>query len=226
MTAGGGGPNKATFNQELFQRLRQLRNAVAHGVERPDGEALAQQLQVLGISVPPEDLQWFVADLLRGLSAGGEYFVPPTVLNVVRDLLEGTSATLAVDPWAGVGVLAAVVQEATRATHTIAHGTSPGTLALAKALTPQLDWRLARITDPLAFLSDLPSSIDIAASIPPMGMKAPSPIEIESPSGPSVKTRDVGQALLAACGLKLSLGGRAMFVLPAGVFLSTELAPI
>ncbi len=222
MNAGGAGQNRASFNQGLFQRLRQLRNAIAHGVEQPDEEALAQQLQGLGIPVPPDDLQWFVADLLRGLSSGGEHFVPPTLLGVVRGLLEGTRAKLAVDPWAGVGVLAAVVQEASQAAHTIAHGTSPGTLALAKALTPQLDWRLARITDPLAFLGDLPGSIDIAACIPPMGMKAPVPIEIASPGGPTVKTRDVGQALLVACGLKLSPDGRAMFVLPAGVFFSTE----
>lgn len=222
MTTGQTGSGKPAFNQELLQRLRHLRNEIAHGVHRADGEAVAQQLRHLGITVPTEDLQWFVSDLLRDMGSGGEHFVPPSLLDVVRGLLEGTKAAIVLDPWAGVGVLAAAVKDASQAVQAIAYGTSPGTLALAKALAPQLEWRLAKITDPLACLKDVPGSIDVAACIPPMGMKAPEAIEVASASGSTVSTRDVGQALLAACGTRLSPGGRALFVLPAGPFFSTE----
>lgn len=108
------------MNQVLLQELRKLRNEIAHGQRHSDAEALGKRLQALGISVPPEDLQWFVADLLRGFSDIGEHFVPPVLLSVIRSLLEGRSADVACDPWAGFGVLAATVQEAVHARKTIA----------------------------------------------------------------------------------------------------------
>lgn len=56
----------------------------------------------MGIAVPAEDLQWFVADLLRGFGEIGEYFVPPVVLDVASALLEGRSANIACDRGQGL----------------------------------------------------------------------------------------------------------------------------
>lgn len=222
MTTGQSDSEKATFNHELLQRLRHLRNEVAHGSQRPDGEEIARRLQALGVTVPPGDLQWVVADLLRGMSDHGEYFVPPVVIDVARALLEGYTATVAFDPWAGVGVLAAAAHEAAHAKRTIACSPSPNTLALARVLAPQLEWQLGKLTEPLACIETLPEGIDVVVCIPPMGMKAPHPIEVCGPSDPVVKSRDVGQALLVACSLKLSAQGRALFVLPGSFFVSTD----
>jgi len=222
MNTKSGPPGPSGFNQELLQRLRFLRNEIAHGIHRPEGEVIAQQLQQLGVSVPTEDMQWFVADLLRGMHWHGEHYVPPVVVDVVRHCLEGSRAKLLLDPWAGVGVLAAAAKDATQAAHCIAYASSPGTLALARALVPQVDWRLTEITDPLACLHEISEPVDIAVCVPPMGMKAQEPIEVGTSNQSANRTRDVGQALLAACALRLAPDGVALFVLPAGSLLSSD----
>jgi hypothetical protein len=88
------------MNATLLQELKNLRNEIAHGRRRADVESLGRRLQELGISVPPGELQWFVADLLRGLGDVGEYFVPPVVLNGIRFLLEDRSTGAATSRFA------------------------------------------------------------------------------------------------------------------------------
>jgi hypothetical protein len=65
------------MNQALVQALREIRKEIAHGQRRFDGEFLGKRLKELQLSVPPADLQWFVAELLRGFGSTGEYSVPP-----------------------------------------------------------------------------------------------------------------------------------------------------
>jgi len=206
------------MNEGLLQSLRELRNEIAHGQERPDVEFLANRLGELEITVPPADLQWFVADLLRSLSGHGENFVPPVLLDVVRILLEGRSANVACDPWAGLGVLAASVHEVTHARTTIACAQFPTSDALARVLTPQLDWRLCRLANPLAFLDALTEPIDVIASVLPFGVRAPETLEICDSSGERVRSRELAPILLAATSMRLSPEGVGLFVVSPRFF--------
>lgn len=204
------------MNQVLLQQLRKLRNEIAHGQRHSDAEALGKRLQALGISVPPEDLQWFVADLLRGFSDIGEHFVPPVLLNVIRSLLEGRSADVACDPWAGFGVLAATVQEAVHARKTIACARNLQSVALARVLAPQLDWYTG---DPVAFLETLTDPLDVIASVLPFGLRASQAVELRGKSGAPVRCMgDLGPILLAAASMRLSPDGVGIFVVPSSFF--------
>src|SRR6266498_5162835 len=110
------------MNQALFQELRTIRAEIARG-RRPadvDADYLANRLQESGISVPPSDLPWVVTFLVQRFRELDEYIVPPFLVDVVHSLLEGRSANLACDPWAGIGVLAAGVHEVVHARKTFA----------------------------------------------------------------------------------------------------------
>lgn len=204
------------MNRALLHKLRTLRNEIAHGQQRPDAESLAKRLQDLEISVPPEDLQWFVADLLRGFSDVGEHFVPPVLLDVVPRLLEGRSANIACDPWAGFGVLAAQVHEAVHARKTIASARNQQSLALARVLAPQLEWRTG---DPLAFLETLSQPLDVIASVLPFGIQTPQAVELRDESGALVRcTGEFGPILLAAASMRLSPDGVGLFVVTPSFF--------
>ncbi len=205
------------MNQALLQELRKLRNEIAHGTRHPDGEYLAKRLQELSISIPPEDLQWFVADLLRGFSNIGEHFVPPVLLiSVIRLLLEGRSATVACDPWAGLGILAATVQEVVDAQKTISCVQNTHSLALGQVIAPQLEWHTG---DPLAFLQTLRDPLDVIASVLPFGMRASQAVELRGKSGEPVRcSGDLGSLLLAAASSLLSPNGIGLFVVTPGFF--------
>lgn len=204
------------MNQGLLQDLRKLRNEIAHGQRHADAESLGKRLRELGISVPAEDLQWFVADLLRGLSSIGEHFVPPVLLSVIRSLLESCSATVALDPWAGIGVLAATVREAVQARTTIACAPNPQSLALGQALAPQLDWHTG---EPLAFLETLTDPLDVIASALPFGLRTSQTVELRGESGEPVRcTGDLGSLLLAAASSRLSPEGLGLFVVTPSFF--------
>lgn len=198
------------MNQALLQTLRALRNEIAHGQRHADAEYLGRRLKELGISVPPEDLQWFMADLLRGFSPIGEHFVPPVVLNVMRALLEGRKAGVACDPWAGFGVLATTIADAVQAKRTIVCTRNQQNAALGRVLAPNLDWHVA---DPLLFLETLTNSLDVAASVPPFGVRDCQPVELPAESGEPVRLAgDLASALVAAASSRLTPEGCGLFV--------------
>jgi hypothetical protein len=204
------------MSNALLDELHRLRNEIAHGQRRPDPDFLAKRLRELGISVPAGDMQWFVASLLRGFGGLGEYFVPPVVLDVVRGLLAGYSANFACDPWAGLGVLAAVVHEATHARETFAFSPSQSEVVLGKTLTPQIDWQVG---DPLALLEGLVEPIDVFASVVPFGMRITRPVDLRTSSGESVRCGgELGPILVAAACLRLSAEGVGIFVVTPSFF--------
>jgi hypothetical protein len=208
------------MTQAPVLELQKLRNEIAHGQRRPDADSLAKRLQELGIAIPVSDMQWFVADLLRGSHALGEYFVPPVLLEVVRCLLEGRSANVACDPWAGFGVLAAGVHEGVHARKTIACERDSNRVALARALAPQLDWRIG---DPLAILETLGDPLDVIACVLPFGVRATQAIELHSASGETVRcTGELGPILLAAASMRLSPEGLGLFVVTPSFFFSQQ----
>jgi len=214
------------MNPNLLQELRKLSNEIAHGQRRSDPDYLANRLQEFGISIPPADLQWFVADLLRSSGGHGENFVPPLLLDVVRCLLDGRSASVACDPWAGLGILAAVIHEVTHARRTIACAQSANSEALSRALTPQLDWRGGQLANPVAFLETLSDPLDVIASVLPFGVQIPEPIEICNSSGERVESRELASVVLAATSMRLSPEGVGLFVvMPTFFFAQKSILP-
>lgn len=204
------------MNQALLEQLRDLRNEIAHGLRRPDAESLAEQLQAMGVAVPPDDLQWFVADLLRGFGEIGEYFVPPVILDVASALLEGRSANIACDPWAGFGVLAAQVHEVVNAENTIAFSRNQHSVALGRVLTPQLEWSTG---DPLALLEALSQPLDVVAAVLPFGARSSQALDLKDQFGaPLHFAGDLGQILLAAASTRLSPDGVGLFVVTPSFF--------
>ena len=210
------------MNQDLLQELRKLRNEIVHGQRHSDLDYLANRLQERAISVPLADLQWFVAELLRSAGGHGENFVPPVLLEVVRCLLEGRSANVACDPWAGLGILAAVVHEVTHARRTIACAQFPNSEALARVLTPQLDWRVGGLGDPLAFLETLNDPLDVVASVLPIWVQTPEALEVSDSSGERVRSRELASILLAATSMRLSPEGVGLFVVTPSFFVAQK----
>jgi hypothetical protein len=206
------------MNQGLLQELKKLRNEIAHGQRHANADSLGKRLTELSISVPAEDLQWFAADLLRGLSNMGEHFVPPALLSVIRLLLDSRAAAVSCDPWAGLGVLAATVREAVQARKTIACMPNPQSIALGQVLAPQLDWHAG---DPLAFLETLTDPLDVIASVLPFGLRDSRAVELRGESGELVRcTGDLGSLLLAAASSRLSPEGLGIFVVTPSFFSS------
>jgi hypothetical protein len=177
---------------------------------------MGRRLQELGVSVPPGEVQWFVADLLRGIGDVGEYFVPPVVLSVAGFLLEGRSVEVVCDPWAGLGVLAATVREAAQARKTLACVPNPRNLTLVRALAPQVDWHTG---DPFAFLGALTDPLDAVASVLPFGRPTSQAVELMDESGEPVRlTGDLGALLLMAASVRLSAEGVGLFVVTPSFF--------
>lgn len=204
-----------SMKQELLQQLRTLRNEIAHG-QRPDAESLGKWAQDLGVSVSSADLQGFLAELLRGFNNAGEHFVPPVLLDVASCLLEGFSAGVACDPWAGFGVLAARVHEAAHASKTIACVRNPSNVALARVLAPQLDWQIG---DPLALLAALSEPLDVVAAVLPFGVQADQAVELLDMSGEPVRCNgELGPIVLAAAAMRLSPEGIGLFVVSPSFF--------
>ena len=161
-------------------------------------------------------MQWFAADLLRGFSDVGEHFVPPVLLDVLPLLLEGHSATIACDPCAGFGVLAASVNEAVHAERTIACTRSQQSLALARVLAPHLEWHTG---DPLSFLEALSQQLDVVASVLPLGVQTAQAVELQGESGQRVQyAGELGSVLLAVASLRLAPEGVGIFVVSASFF--------
>ncbi|MBI5947510.1 MAG: hypothetical protein HY875_05190 [Chloroflexi bacterium] len=209
------------MNQFALQELRRLRNEIAHGRQHPDAESLKGRLQGLGVAVPPGDPQQVVVDLFRSLELGGEDSLPPALIDVVRQLLEGRSAKVACDPWAGLGALAELVKDVTHAQQSIACAQSPTGDALGRLLAPELDWRSGDFADPLSFLQSFDDPIDIVASVLPYDVRAPQALEVPGDAGSTVRSRDLASILLAATCQRLAPQGIGLFVV-APRFFSTQ----
>jgi hypothetical protein len=113
--------SRQSMSPELFNELRKLRNEVAHGMQNPDASELVKRLEKLGLTVSISDLPSFASSLVEMFGkSGGEFFIPQLVVQTIAALVEGRSARLAVDPWAGLGVVAATIGDVTKATKTLA----------------------------------------------------------------------------------------------------------
>jgi hypothetical protein len=146
----------------------------------------------------------------------GQFCVPEWLARAFASLAEGISPNSICDPWAGIGFLAAVLQEASGASETLAITQNIGEHTLGKVLVPQADWQLG---DPLIVLGKETKELDVVASILPMGARAHHPLKVTLPSGEAVElTDDLGNLVMVAASMRLSSSGVGLFVVTPSFF--------
>ena len=177
-----------SMNQNLFDKLRMLRNEVAHGTYGFNPTKLAKRLSEMGLSIPAADLPEFTTLLLQGFGReAGLYYVPQRILSVIEKLLDGRSASVVCDPWAGLGIVLASVCEITQATRALDFTKNSSEAELGRVLLSAADWRVG---DPCELLSALPEKIDIVASVLPFGARGSKPIEVVTADGTPLTLQD------------------------------------
>jgi hypothetical protein len=208
------------MNPELFEELRRLRNEIAHETTPLAPSAVAARLESLGASISAEQLPHLIPTILQifGHRGAGRSHVPAIVRDTIRRLLEDRSAKTVCDPWAGLGDVLAVAQNATSAERSIALNANASEAQLGRALFPSADWRVGA---PLSELKNLEEPIDVAVSILPFGVKTNESIELANTEGQAVELRDdLGHLVLAEATAHLVEQGIGLFVVPPSFFVS------
>ena len=141
------------MSKELWQKLDKIR-----GFEFRDPKELADLLQKEGIHFKSSELtQWGQILATRFGRHFGEFHVPEWLAGIFDSLIEGVAATTICDPWAGIGLLVAVVREAAQAKLTLAFTRNESEAALGRVLVPNADWRIG---DPFELLDSVENQID------------------------------------------------------------------
>lgn len=169
--------------------------------------------------VQREQKQWETLDKLRSVSTHSEeFFVPNIVLKAVEDLLEGVSARIACDPWAGVGTLAATVKEITKAERVLVCTHNADVASEGKNIIRYAEWHL---DDPLEWLDTLDCDLDVVASVLPFGAKSNRSVTLPTVAGKPIELRDkLGNLIMAKAAVLLSEEGIGLFVVTPSFFFS------
>lgn len=179
----------------------------------------ADRISELGLSFSAAELPALTQSIVKAFGGrGGEHFVPQLLMQVVAKILNGRSADVVCDPWAGLGAMLANVCEATHSTKAFAFTQNTAELALGRALVRNAEWELG---EPLQLISSLKSEIDVAASILPFGMKSNRPIVLKGQDGNLIELQgDFGNQILVATAKRLNKDGVGIFVITASFFFS------
>ena len=209
------------MRSELINELEKLDSEIPFTPY--DAAALAKRLSNIGPLISTKDLPEVYPSIVNklGHTAGrhstGMYYVPQLVRRVVEKLLEGRSATVVCDPWAGIGEMLATASVATHATKQLALTTNQSEAALGRILFHAAEWHVG---NPLHFLNSLKTDIDVVASLVPFGAKTDT-IALEGLNGSKIDLKDdLGHLILVSAAMRLSTDGVGVFVVPASFFLS------
>ncbi len=144
--------------------------------------------------------------------------VPPVLPAVISKILSSHSANTILDPWAGLGSLLAIAQQATSAERCIGFNINTSEGELAKTLFPQAEWSLGQ---PLPLLETCEDSIDVVVSSLPFGGRTSESLTLLNTTGKSIELKDeLGNLILAATTARLSENGVGLFVVPPSFFFS------
>jgi len=215
-------PAALFMNPELISELRRLRNDMAHCRAQDDPSVLANRLNSLGLPIAPDKLAELMPILIQSFVGDqfGSLHIPPLLLSILAKILEGRSAKIICDPWAGLGGMLAIAQSVVPAANCIAFNTNALELKLATALFPQAQWSLGQ---PLMLLEKLESPIDIGVSCLPFGARSKETLTITGTKGNPVELRDsLGNLILSAATAKLSHDGVGLFVVTPSFFFAKQ----
>ena len=204
------------MNKELWQKFDYLRTLPLSG-----HEGLVDYFRKEGIRFATKDLatwgQFFSA---RFGHLGGAPHVPEWLAGVFCLLGKEASPNSICDPWAGNGFLIEALREACQPTQTLAFTQNRAQHELGKVLVPEAGWQLG---EPLCLLDSLRHSIDVVASILPMGARTQFPLKVTLPSGEVVELADdLGNLILVAASMRLSSSGVGLFVVTPSFFFKQQ----
>ncbi len=201
------------MNKELWQKFAQSHKASS------GFEGLADFVRNERIRFTSKDLatwgQFFVKRFGR---TGGEFnvHIPEWLAGVFCTLAKEASAKTICDPCAGVGFLIEVLREECQPEQALAFEQNKTVYGLGEVLVPEVRWQLG---DPLPLLDSLPQSIDLAASILPMGGRPNHPLSVTLSSGEVVELADdLGNLVLVEASRHLSQSGLGLFVVTPSFF--------
>ncbi len=203
------------MEHELFQILDELRK----DGQVPKPETLAARLSKFGLPISATELPALITVILRALGAqAGHIYVPQMLTQVVSKILEGRSAKVVCDPWAGLGLLLATAQEATHSIKSLAFTRDTGEFALGCVLVRSPEWQNG---DSLLLLDSLTTEIDVVVSVLPFGAKSDRSIIMTGLDGTAIELRDdLGNLILVAASMRLSVDGIGIFVVTPSFFFS------
>lgn len=169
---------------------------------------------------------WQFLNELRGARDIGEFYVPQLVTDIFKIYLEGMEANIICDPWAGMGRLVTMVQEATHAKNAIAIANNERAATVGKQYTENVEWYLG---DPLDYLSKTDITFDIVASILPFDIRYPffgrnwnELVSYPSQSGENIDLKgNIEHLILVSASKKLKKDGIGIYILPASFFNSS-----
>ncbi len=208
---------------EILNELFKMQDEWRRGGHHPTLTDLAERLKEMGVVVAPSDLPALIPALLPGFGPeSGRYNVPQVLLQSLSSILGGRSAHIVCDPWAGLGIIVASVQDATKAGKAFALTQNQGEMALGKLLAGNAEWLLG---DSIQMLSQMTEEFDVMASVLPFNHRLGRPITMPTLSGENIELRDdLGQMILVAACQKLSAEGVGLFVVTPSFFFSQRSA--
>lgn len=200
------------MNKELWQKFDQLRRLPLSG-----HEGLAEFFQKERMRFTFKDLPtWGQFMSARFGRSGGQAHVPEWLAGVICTLAKEVSPKTIFDPWAGVGFLIGSLREMCRPNQAIAFTQNHAEYELGKVLVPEIGWQLG---EPFRLLDSLPLSLDVIASILPMGVRAHHPIKVTLASGETVELAgDLADLLMTSAAMHLSSSGIGLFVVTPSFF--------
>lgn len=161
-----------------------------------------------------------VTNLLAKLSGarGGPMPIPPVLLTAISKILSSHSANTILDPWAGLGALLAIAQQAVSAERCIGYNQDTSEGELANTLFPQAEWSIGQ---PLTLLQTLDEPIDVVVSCLPFGVRTSESLTLADTAGNPIDLKDeLGNLILAATTARLSEDGVGLFVVLPSFFFS------
>ena len=200
------------MNTETWEKFDLIRGQVFRNTEE-----LATVLQKEAIQFSPSELPALGAFITGSFGRQGTLITAPDwLVAVFSGLVQGRTVNTICDPWAGIGLLIGVIQEATQAKSALAFAPSMSDAMLGKVLVENAEWK---VESPIDLLSSQNSEIDLMASILPFHVKASQPLTVRGLDGSDIVLRnDIGNQILVAASMRLSAEGIGLFVVPSSFF--------
>lgn len=204
------------MNPETWEKFDRIR-----GQGFRNTEEIAAVLQKKAIHFSPSELPAFGAFITGSFGRLGDFFPAPDWLAAVFSALaQGRTVNTICDPWAGIGLLIGVMQEATQAKIALAFVPNRSNAVLGKILVGNAEWQVG---SPIDLLSSQDSEIDLVASLLPWGAKASQPLTVRDLGGNDIVLRDdLGNQILVTASMRLSTEGIGLFVVTPSFFISSR----
>lgn len=207
--------------ESILKALWNLADEIHRSPRQWDPETIAERVTALGLRLDGEGAGVWYPRLLQMLRLEhSPLVVPPVVISAVKELLQGRSASLVLDPFAGLGTLLGGALSVLPAARSIACTRVQAEYTLGRALLPQAEWMNA---DPVSVLQGLDSQPDVIVSIPPFGMRTHEPISVIASDGTQLEVKgDYGSGVIVAALERMAPKGIGVFVVPTSFFFSDK----